>query len=194
MPYITPAIQAAIARVLDLEKQNKVENMIIVSPAGTTLFENTGTDGSVDCAEAVDKRLIVPGSTIIHNHPEPVSLSLQDSLLAGNLKSDIWAVGHDGSRYWSSGIACWSRHRELQEVAQCYINIFMAYALAAGWTEAEINSIGEHCRNVAMADVCPFEYRYTLSPASALMAKRAQALLHSSDIGIYTYDTPSTLT
>lgn len=184
-PATTPAIEAAIAHVLSLEAVDGNEHLVALSPSGTILYENFGTSVRVEIKDAIEKNLILPAGTIIHNHPDPVSLSLQDIRLAGKLGCDVWAVTSEGSRYWSSGAPV--TRLGLPQISNVFIRIFINAATSQGWTEHMVNSIGEHCRNVAMSQACGYEYRYSLSPSMQTWAKAAQNMLACTELSEYTY-------
>lgn len=184
-PATTPAIEAAIAHVLSLEAVDGNEHLVALSPSGTILYENSGSNVSVEIKDAIEKNLILPSGTIIHNHPDPVSLSLQDIRLAGKLGCDVWAVTSEGSRYWSSGAPI--TRLGLPQIESVFRNIFISAATSQGWTEYMVNTIGEHCRNVAMSQACGYEYHYSLSPTMQVWAARAQAMLACTELSEYTY-------
>lgn len=185
LPSTTPAVEAAIAHVLSLEAVDGYEHLVALSPSGTIIYENSGTGVSVEIKDAIEKKLILPSGTIVHNHPDPVSLSLQDVRLAGKLGCDVWAVTSEGSRYWSSGAPVTSLG--LVQIETVFRRIFISAALQQGWTEPMINTIGEHCRNVAMSSACGYEYGFSLSPAMKVWAATAQDMLSGTELCEYTY-------
>lgn len=191
LPKMTPAMEAAAAKVLEGERLDGLERLILISPDDKPVWEGIGDENSVDAQAASDLGLMVPGSTVIHNHPTNISLSLEDVISSGYNQVDVYAVCLDGCKFYASapklnGITegNWKMLHMFQDVTR------MIYTMAVGeeWkNDVSIRRISEHVRNVVMSSNGNYTYRYSLSPEMHDAATRAKALLKGTPLAAFDY-------
>lgn len=189
LPKMTPVMEAAAARCLEVERQVGKEHLVVISPAGLPVWEATGDEDHVDAQEAHDKGLLVPGCTVIHNHPTNCSLSLDDVLASGFNQSSVYAVCLDGSRFFATNCPKVDSFEDMMLHAfQATTRSIYRHAVGAEWAQdPDIRGISEHILNVVMSSNGNYTYYYHLSPAAKAAAMRAQSLLKGTSLADFDY-------
>ncbi len=187
---VTSAIEAAIVRVLQLEKGDGCEHMIGLTSAGLPVLEIQGTVDRIEPSEEENLR-IYECTYLIHNHPQNASLSYQDMEVTAHLPlaKHVYAVCNSGDVYWSAGAV----QSVIGELLYSNVGSIVAKAFKLMFdmkliSDDDANTCTIHMVNLIAAKMGLIDYHWKLSKKTAAMYKTyAQRIFDAENFPLNTF-------